>query len=132
MATLAEIAAKSTSALTAAERDKLREVLDFQAETTDTLYPDLEAKITALSAVGNQRARAYIDDWDVIPVAPVTRSAGSQGEASYSKAGHEQVVRDRLRLLLGYAKEAGSARAGGIGRIPVGWDCGGYGGAIND
>lgn len=132
MATLGQIADKLTTPLNAGERDKLREILDFQAEAGDAMYDDLETKVTALSAVGNQRARAYIDDWDVIPVAPVTRSAGSQGEASYSKAGHEQVVRDRLRLLLGYAKEAGSARAGGIGRIPVGWDCGGYGGAINE
>lgn len=121
MATLAEIAAKDTATLTAAERDKLREILEFQAESGDSMYDDLETKITALAPVGNQRARAYIDDWDEINVAPTSLSGGTDA-VSYSTASHQREVRNKLRLLLGYEKEAGSRR-GGIGRIAVGWGC---------
>jgi hypothetical protein len=120
MATLAEIAAKSTSTLTAAERDKVREILEFDATPGTSPYTDLETKLDALAASGNQRARAYIDDWDDISPAPVAREGGPDG-TRYTTTGHEQHVRDKLRLLLGYTKTL--RRVGGIGRISVGSGC---------
>jgi hypothetical protein len=121
VATLDEIAAKSSSALTVAERDKLREILEFDATPDTSTFDDLETKVDALEAYQNQRARAYIDDWDLISVQPVTLDGGSDA-MRYSSKEHETQVRNRLRLLLGYAK-LGTATAGGIGRIPVGYSC---------
>jgi hypothetical protein len=122
VATLEEIAAKATTALTSAERDKLREILEFDATPDTSTYDDLETKVDALEGYQNQRARAYIDDWDVISVQPVTLDGGADA-MSYSSTSHELQVRNRLRLLLGYAKLGGSASTGGIGRIPVGYAC---------
>ena len=121
MATLAEIAAKTTSALTAAERDKLREILEFDAEPGSSLYTDLETKCDDLSGERNQRARAYIDDWDLISVEPVTLEGGADA-LRYSSEAHERQVRNRLRLLLGY-EPIGGASSGVLGRIAVGATC---------
>lgn len=121
MATLDEIAAKSTSELTAAERDKVREILEFDATPGTSIYDDVEAKIEALDAVRNQRLRAYIDDWDYISPAPV-RLEGGTDAVEYSTSSHELLVQNRVRLLLGY-EPIRRTGAGGIGRIPVGSSC---------
>ena len=120
MATLDDIAAKSSAELTDLERDKLREILDFDSTPTSSNYVDLEAKCDALAGPLNQRARAYIDDWDLIS-APVVLDGGADA-MKYSTKEHEMQVRNRIRLLLGYDKVGGeTSSSGGIYRIPVGW-----------
>lgn len=117
MATLAEIAAKDGSELTGAERDKLREILEFDADPDSSLYDDLEDKCDGLDEDRNRRARAYIDDWDEIGPQPVAFNGGADA-LRYSSTDAETAVRNRVRLLLGYAKLTG-AGAGGIRRIAV-------------
>lgn len=120
MATLEDIAAKSAATLTDLERDKLREILEFDSTPTSSNYLDLETKCDALAGPLNQRARAYIDDWDLIS-APVVLDGGADA-MKYSTEKHEAQVRDRIRLLLGYDKvSSGGSSSGGIHRLPVGW-----------
>lgn len=119
MATLEDIAAKSAAALTDLERDKLREILEFDSTPTASNYLDLETKCNALAGTANQRARAYIDDWDLIS-APVELDGGADA-LKYDTVKHEAQIRDRIRLLLGYDKVGGStASSGSLYRIPVG------------
>lgn len=117
MATLAQIALKSADALTDAERDKVREILDFEAHDAGTDHADLETRFDALAGELNQRLKAYIDDWDRISVQPV-QLAGGTDAINYSTAAHELKVRNRVRLLLGYTAIT-SGGAGQVRRIPV-------------
>lgn len=119
MATLDEIADKDDAELTTLERDKLREILEFDSTPTSSNYVDLEAKCDALAGPLNRRARAYIDDWDLIS-APVVIDGGADA-LKYSTKEHEMQVRNRIRLLLGYDKVDSMPSSGGIHRIPVGW-----------
>lgn len=119
MATLDDIAAKSSAELTDLERDKLREILEFDSTPTSSNYVDLETKCDALAGPLNQRARAYIDDWDLIS-APVVIDGGADA-MKYSTEKHEMQVRNRIRLLLGYDKVDSTPSWNGIHRIPVGW-----------
>lgn len=118
MATLDEIAAKSAVTLTDLERDKLREILEFDSTPTSSNYLDLETKCDALAGQLNQRARAYIDDWDLIS-APVELDGGADA-LKYDTVKHELQIRNRIRLLLGYDKVGSAITSGGINRIPVG------------
>lgn len=125
MATLEDIADKSAATLTDLERDKLREILEFDSTPTSSNYIDLEAKCDALAGPLNQRARAYIDDWDLIS-APVELDGGVDA-LKYETTTHELQIRNRIRLLLGYPKvDSGPGSSGGFRRIPVGYggDCG--------
>lgn len=120
MATLEEIADKSALTLTDLERDKLREILEFDSTPTSSNYVDLETKCDALAGPLNQRARAYIDDWDLIS-APVVLDGGADA-LKYDTAKHELQIRNRIRLLLGYDKIGdGSGSSTGFRRIPVGY-----------
>lgn len=120
MATLDEIADKDDAELTALERDKLREILEFDSTPGTSNYDDLEAKCDALAGPLNQRARAYIDDWDLISLGDVVLDGGADA-LKYSAEKHEMQVRNRIRLLLGYDKLGASSSTGGVHRIPVGW-----------
>lgn len=119
MATLEDIADKDDAELTDLERDKLREILEFDSTPTSSNYIDLETKCDALAGPLNQRARAYIDDWDVIS-APVVVDGGADA-VKYDTEKHELQIRNRIRLLLGYDKVGGSSSSSGFRRIPVGW-----------
>ncbi len=120
MATLEDIADKSAAILTDLERDKLREILEFDSTPTSSVYLDLETKCDALAGTLNQRARAYIDDWDLIS-APVELDGGADA-LKYDTVKHELQIRNRIRLLLGYDKVGGEASSsGGIHRISVGY-----------
>lgn len=121
MARLEEIADKVDTALTDLERDKLREILEFDSTPTSSNYVNLEAKCDALAGPLNQRARAYIDDWDLIG-APSALDGGADA-LKYTTKEHEMQVRNRIRLLLGYDKIGGdsSSSSTAIHRIPVGW-----------
>lgn len=119
MATLEEIADKSALTLTDLERDKLREILEFDSTPTSSNYVDLEAKCDALAGPLNQRARAYIDDWDLIS-APVVLDGGADA-LKYDTVKHEMQIRNRIRLLLGYDKVGDGSGSSGFRRIPVGY-----------
>jgi hypothetical protein len=102
VATLAQIAAKDDATLTALERSKVREILAETFDTADAAWTTLETIFTALAAVQNQHVRAYIDDWDAIPIQPVELSGGARA-LTYDTDRHRWEVGNRIRRALGLA-----------------------------
>lgn len=99
MATLAQIGAKSSSALTTLEKDHVREVLGLSSEPGTTEFTDLETLLDGLAAVRNQKVRAVLDDWDAIIPEPSKKSGGAQG-IEYETGRHRyQVYADMSRAL---------------------------------
>jgi hypothetical protein len=118
MATQAQISAKTTDALVAAEIDRVREILDFDGTADLPGDDELLSRIAALAGEQNQRLKAYVDDWDAIPALPVARKGGPKG-TFYSTVDHQRQVRNRTRALLGYPLIGVSS---GLRRIGVGYD----------
>lgn len=122
MATQRQIDDETEVALTAKQRDRLREILLIESGPGTAAYDDLEARVDALEPYQRQKAKAFIKDWDRIPEQPVKKSGGSKG-IEYKTVEHELKVRNRLRVLLGWPELASSTSDIGVMEIRVGDGC---------
>jgi hypothetical protein len=100
VATLAQIALKTTTALTALERAKTREVLGSTLDESTDAWTALEDTFDALSGVQNQHVKAYLDDWDRISIQPVVLSGGADA-LEYETDRHRFDVANLVRVALG-------------------------------